>query len=124
MTEVLKLISEVMDTLGLNYSYGEMTASPPAYPYWVGELGESLRSDGLEHSEASVILSGFSRGSFAELEAQKDLIRGQFRFGVEKTTSGGALLLAYFDGAVNIPTDDDRLKRCQIKIKIQIWEGS
>lgn len=60
--EILKIISDSMESLGLNYEFMEWT-SEIRYPYFVGEYGETQQSteDGLQ--ESSFILTGYTSGT-------------------------------------------------------------
>ena len=40
MEDVLAVVDDQLQKLGLNYEFGSMTKSPPKYPYWVGEYSE------------------------------------------------------------------------------------
>lgn len=75
MDDILAVINDQLEGLGLNYEFGKMTQSPPQYPYWVGDYTEpeGMTEDGKE--ESTVILTGFSRGKFIELETQKATIK-------------------------------------------------
>ena len=70
--EILKIISDSMESLGLNYEFMEWT-SEIRYPYFVGEYGETQQSteDGLQ--ESSFILTGYTRGTWLSLEEIKEL---------------------------------------------------
>ncbi len=122
MIEVLNIINQQLTELGLNYEFGQMTKSPPTYPYWVGESSESasMTEDGLE--EPTIILTGFSRNSFLELETQKEALKDRFKYGVSVMTESGAAVVIFYDGALNVPSDEADLKKCQVNLKIKLWK--
>lgn len=124
MLDALSVISGHMTELGLNYEYGEMTQSPPLYPYWVGEYNEpeSQSEDGRE--VATFLLTGFSRGSFLELEAQKAAIREKFKHGAMSLTNSKVAVAVYYAGSIQIPVDSMDLKRIQINLTIKSWKGT
>ena len=66
----LKFISDTLTGAGINYEFWEWT-SPVKYPYFVGEYSESepVNEDGMQESE--VILNGFTREAYFELETAK-----------------------------------------------------
>ena len=108
-----------------------MSDSPPKYPYWVGDYteSESLTEDGAE--QPIIILNGFSRGRFIELEKQKEKIKEYFKFGKtdlmtvtlpDQTTSKVSVNI-WFSDSINIPDDNLDLKRCQIHLNTKIWKG-
>lgn len=137
MIEVLNYIHDVfcyelsLEYRYLEYEFGEMTKSPPSYPYWVGEISDSgaMSEDG--KIEVTVFLNGFARGSRLQLEKEKAVIRDYFRHGTQSLVTGRpfsgeptVLICAEYGGCFDIDTDDDDLKRCQITIKINYWKGS
>ena len=111
--EILKIISDSMESLGLNYEFMEWT-SEIRYPYFVGEYGETQQSteDGLQ--ESSFILTGYTRGTWLSLEEIKELIQAYFdavNGHTEITASGFA-----------VPTGDAALKKIQINLTIKEWK--
>ena len=73
---------------------------------------------------ASVILTGFSRGSFYELEKQKSKIINHYRHSVSVVTKKGSAMVIFYDNSFNIPLEDDDLKKCQITLNIKLWKGN
>ena len=64
----LKFINEQMDILEIPYEFGDEWTSKVTYPYFTGEFTETptTTEDGCEETE--VILTGFHRGKYIELE--------------------------------------------------------
>lgn len=124
MNEVLAAINNQLEGLGLNYEFGKMSESPPQYPYWVGDYTEpgSTTEDGKE--EPTIILTGFARGKFLELETQKATIKEHFRHGVFVITEKGSAMVIFYGSSLNIPQEDDDLKRCQVNLQIKYWKGN
>lgn len=123
MDEVLAVINQQLETLGLNYEFGRMSESPPKYPYWVGDYSEpeGLTEDGKD--EPTVILTGFSRGKHIDLENQKSIIKDHFRHGVSVITDAGSAVVIFYGGSLPIPIEGD-LKKCQVNLSIKIWKGN
>ena len=131
MLEVLTALNTHMEHLDLNYEFGQMSESPPKYPYWVGDFIESegLTEDGMEIP--TIILAGFSRGTHLELEEQKERIKKYFKFGktdlMTVTLPDGSeskvSINIWFADSINIPDDNMDLKRCQIHLNTKIWKG-
>ena len=67
---VLMAVSDGMTACGLSYALMEWKGKP-VYPYFVGEYQEteSMTEDGKQ--ECTFILSGFTRGSWSDLEMAK-----------------------------------------------------
>lgn len=119
----LKFINEQLAVIAVNYEFGEWT-SPVTYPYWVGEITEepTTTEDGSEQS--TLILNGFHRGSYIDLELAKEKIKKRFPtiHGLRAKTDIGSIAV-FFDGAFYVPTGEADLKRMQINIKIKEWKG-
>lgn len=125
MTEVLNVINQQLtEELGLNYEFGQMTKSPPTYPYWVGDCSESapITEDGLE--EPTIILTGCARNSYMEMELEKKALKDRFKYGVSVMTESGAAVVIFYDGALTVPSDEADLKKCQVNLKIKSWKGN
>ena len=127
MKEALKIISDTMKALGLEYGFVEYSGNADGkivYPYWVGEYTETegYREDGLQ--ECTFLLTGFHRGSWLELENQKELIEKQFNrvSGWMGITDSGSGIVLFYTNALVVPTGDAELKRIQINLKIKEWK--
>jgi hypothetical protein len=121
--EKLKFIKEQMDSLSINYEYGEWT-SAKVYPYFTGEVTEEpvATEDGYE--ESTLILEGFHRGKEIDILREKEKIKKHFHPIVgncAKTGSGS--IAVFFDGFFSVPTWEAELKRIQITLKIKEWKG-
>lgn len=121
--EKLTFISDQLAALGIPYEFGEWT-SKIQYPYVVGEVTEepTETEDGME--ESTMILNGFNRGKYIDLETVKDKIKKHFHpiHGLRASTDSGSIAV-FFDGAFYVPTGEADLKRIQINLKIKQWKG-
>ncbi len=125
--EVLNIIDRAMKSLDLEYGFGEYAGNSKGkivYPYWVGGYTEAepYTEDGLQ--ETTFTLTGFSRGSWLDLENDKEKIENHFnrvtgRVGI--TSSGNAAAL-FYAGALTVPTGDAELKSIQINLSIKEWK--
>lgn len=120
----LNFISEQMTLLAVPYEFGEWQ-SKVIYPYFVGEITEepTTSEDGLE--ESTMLLTGFHRGDFVDLEEIKQKIKKHFDpiCGLMGETESGAIIV-YYDGAFYIPSGEASLKKIQINLKIKEWKGA
>ena len=119
---VLKIISDAMSELHLNYRFMEWKTKP-IYPYFTGEYQESepTTEDGFQ--ESTFILNGFTRESWEALEDAKESIQNYFNKVSGKTViaeDGSAVAVFYLTSTV-IPTGDAELKRIQINLEIKEW---
>ena len=118
----LKFINEQMAVLGIPYEFGTWT-SAVTYPYFVGEVTEEpvTTEDGLE--ESTIILTGFHRGDYIELERAKEAIKKHFHpvHGLHGWTRSGSIV-AFYDGAFYVPTGEADLKKIQINLQLKEWK--
>lgn len=119
----LEFISKQMTALQIPYELGLWT-SAIAYPYYVGEISEEppMTEDGCEIS--TLILTGFSRGKYIDLETDKEKIKKHFHpiHGLRARTDSGSIAV-FFDGSFYIPTNEADLKKIQINLIIKEWKG-
>ena len=122
--DALKFISEQMGVISVPYEFGEWTQKI-TYPYFVGEIveNEPLTEDGAE--ESTVILDGFHRGKYIDLEMAKAKIKQHFDpiHGLRGRTDSGAIAV-FFAGAMYVPSGEAELKHIQITLKIKQWKGA
>ena len=116
-------ISEQLATIAIPYEFGEWN-SDIVYPYYTGEITEEppTTEDGAEQS--TLILNGFHRGKYIDLERDKEKIKKLFNpiCGLRGETDSGAIAV-FFDGSFYVPTGEADLKRIQINLKIKEWKG-
>lgn len=119
----LKFIKEQMGVIAVPYEFGEWTARI-VHPYFTGEITEEpiTTEDGAEQS--TLILSGFNRGKYIDLETAKAKIKKHFHpvYGLRGDTDSGSIAV-FFDGAFYVPTGEAELKRIEIHLKIKEWKG-
>ncbi len=126
MTEAgLKIISDAMEALGLNYGFCEYIVGDGEnpYPYFVGEYEEiePLNEDGMQ--ETLFMLTGFSRGEWLALENAKAEIRNYFNKISGKTViaKDGTAVAVFYSNSLVVPTGDAELKKMQINLDIREW---
>lgn len=123
-TAALKIISDGMDALGLEYGFGTYSGNPVVYPYFVGEYQEtgSLTEDGLQ--QTTFMLNGFSRTSWEDLETAKEAIENYFDrvSGLTLIAENGNGICISYENALIVPTGDAELKRIQIDLRILEWK--
>lgn len=120
--ESLGIISDSMEAMGLNYNFMEWKGEA-VYPYFVGEYQEieSINEDGMQESQ--FILTGFSRGTWLQLEETKKQIENYFNKVGGKTVSAGngSAVAIFYANSLVIPTGDAELKKIQINLTIKEW---
>ena len=118
----LKIISESMKALGINYAYMKWKGEV-VYPYFVGEYQEadSLDESGLQ--ESTFILTGHSRGSALPLEDAKQKIKEYFNpiEGHVVIAEDGSAVAIFYSNASGIASVDAELERMQINLVVKEW---
>lgn len=121
--QVLKIIDQGMTALGLEYGFGEYFGNPVVYPYWVGEYQEvePNTEDGLQ--ESTFLLTGFSRGSWLDLENAKERIENYFNkvSGKIVMADNGSAVAIFYASSLIVPTGDAELKKIQINLSVKEW---
>jgi hypothetical protein len=118
--EGLNFISSILKPL-VNYHFLYYKTDKVEYPYWVGEYLESEYSAETNYQETTFILTGVTRGSYLELEKQKEIIKKALK-DKRAILSNGAGIAVYFDYSMPIRVDDIELQKIQINLTIQEWE--
>lgn len=119
----LKIINKAMDSLGLEYGLGRYAKRPVVYPYWVGEYQETAPDSESGHSTSSFLLTGFHRGTWDDLETQKERIANYFNKVSGKTVMAedGSAVAIFYSNSLILPTMDAELKRIQINLDVHEW---
>ena len=119
--DVLKIISDDMVGLGLNYAFMRWT-SDVVYPYFIGEYTEepNITEDNLQ--DTSFLITGTTRGSFIDLETAKANIEKLYRDGKRQITTSGTGVVIFYESSLTVPTDDAELKKIQINLLIKEWK--
>lgn len=125
--QVLKIISDAMASLKLEYGFGEYggnAAGKIVYPYFVGEYQESepMNEDGLQ--ESVFMLNGFSRDNWLTLENAKESIETYFNKvgGKVVMAEDGSAVAIFYASTLVVPTGDAELKRIQINLSVKEWK--
>lgn len=122
----LKIISDAMESLGLNYGFGEYrvnSGEEVSYPYFVGEYEEAapFNEDGMQ--ETTFLITGFSRDLWQTLEDAKAKIKNHFNMVGGKTViaEDGTAVAVFYSNSFVVPTGDAELKKIQINLDIREW---
>ena len=122
--QVLKMVSNSMKDMGIEYGFGTYAKNPVVYPYFVGEYTEreAMTEDGLQ--ESTFLLTGFHRGTWLELEDAKEIIENYFNQVSGKTviTDNGSAVAVFYGNSLIVPTGDAELKSIQVNLNIKEWK--
>ena len=119
--DILKIISDDMTALDLNYAFLCWT-SDVIYPYFIGEYTEepNITEDNLQ--DTAFLITGTTRGSFIDLEIAKAKIEKLYRDGKRSITTSGNGVVIFYESSLTVPTDDAELKKIQIDLLIKEWK--
>lgn len=125
-TKPLSILSEAMKSLGIEYGFGIYRGNRNGeivYPYFVSEYTESPITDESGLQEATIMLTGFHRGLWEELEAAKEKIENYFDKVSGKTVMAedGSAVAIFYENALIIPKEDAELKSIQINLSVKEW---
>ena len=122
--QVLKVVSNSMKDMGIEYGFASYSKYPVVYPYFVGEYTEreAMTEDGLQ--ESTFLLTGFHRGTWAELEDTKERIENYFNQVSGKTviTDNGSAVAVFYGNSMIVPTGDAELKSIQVNLIVKEWK--
>lgn len=121
-SEPLKLISDGMEALGLNYAF-ERWEDEPKYPYFTGEYQETPAEseDGMQ--ECDFIMTGWHRGEIAALEEAKEKIENYFyRDGRTAIAPNGNAVVVLYSNSFVVPSGDAELKKIEIYLNVKEWK--
>ena len=122
--QALKLVSDSMEAMSLEYDFETYKKHPVVYPYFVGQYTEQepRTEDGLQ--ESTFMLTGFHRGTWLDLEDAKEKIENYFNRVSGKTaiTDNGSAVAVFYMGSLVVPTGDAELKSIQINLNIKEWK--
>ena len=119
MKTILKYIDNLLTNQGINYAFMRWEEDI-VYPYFVGEYNEISVSEENRMHEYSFTITGFTRGTWNELEEAKSKIEKVFESHTTILENGSGVVISY-NGAFPIPIDEGELKRIQINLTIQEW---
>ena len=119
----LKIISDAMDALGLNYNLAEYKADELPEMYFVGEYQELPPMHETGEQETDFILTGTTRGMWLALEEAKEKIMNYFNKVSGKTViaEDGSAVAVFYSNSFIIPTGDAKLKRIEIHLTVKDW---
>lgn len=120
----LKIISDAMDEMQIEYDFVRYNKHPIPETYFVGEYTEttSMTEDGSQ--ETTFMLTGFSRAkSWLTLENARDRIEKYFNrvYGKTVMMADGSAACVFYDNALIVPTGDAELKSIQINLSVKEW---
>ena len=118
--EAIKFIKkELVDVLGLHYSFVEWGEDEIPPIYWIGAIFESPTNLENGYAEANFLLTAFTREKWLDVIDEAEIIKSHFPsiYGLRADTDSGSIIVSY-ESATPVPTDEADIKRLQINLKI------
>ena len=117
----LAFVSDMMQRIGVPYAFMRWNEPPPDV-YFVGEYVESpsLTREEDGRQETTVILRGFTHGSWMLLEQAKAKIEKAVP--VTAILEDGTGIAVFYESGTVVPTGVDQLKSIKIDLTIQEWK--
>ena len=106
--------------LNVNYSYG-VRKGDAVYPYWVGEITETMHAFEDGSSRGQIRLRGWTRGELSALMEEAERIKRQFT-GYTVGGEGFGCAIDY-DSLLPVPQADIELKSVEMQFDYKTWEG-
>lgn len=116
---VLEFLKEQMDDLNVPYRFWEWAGEIPQ-TYFVGEYTETGGNSEDGEIEGEITLSGFTRGTYADLDELRDKIYKRFRNGERIYRNGKGAVVTY-SHAMTVPSDLEDVKRLEIYLSTYEW---
>lgn len=124
MREVLKLISQEMASIPLDYHFQVNKKSKPTYPYFVGELipADTNSEDG--RKEYTWIVTGFSRSTILDLLESVEKIEKHFP-SVEGlcVVNSTCSIVIYTSTTRVLESGAEGLQKTETYLTIKTWKG-
>ena len=119
----LGIINTELQNIGIPYEFMQWT-SPVEDRYWVGEYAETPTDTEDGYEEATLILTGTTKGLWSVLMQDREKIEDHFpsNWGSRKSTEKGTVVI-FYDNSFPVPTGEADLKRIQINLQIKAWKG-
>lgn len=120
MREILNVMSNVMDELGLTYDYMELKKSV-SYPYVIGEYFENNYSNETYCTEGEFLLTLWDRNvSNMNIISLHEEIKNKFR--ELRVTKNGNVILFNYANSLPEQQEDGNLKKQEIRIEVKYYE--
>lgn len=114
----IKYINQCLDGV-VDYSYmrywGDFNKT-----YWVGETYENTGDPEDGSLQSTLIITGTTTGTWVDLLEEKGKIKKAL-VGNKAMLENGSIGV-YFDSGQAIPSDDEKIKRYQLKLTVYEWE--
>ena len=121
MNDILSIFNEEMQKLGIQYYFMNNTSESVTYPYFTGEFSENGYQFSNDMSEGTILLEGWTRGSYIELIDLVEKIKNHFNN--LQIVTDDLCVCFYYNSHDYIRQDDINLKKAMIYINLTYTKG-
>ncbi len=121
MIDVLKALKNEFKSLKIPYSYDEW-GKDVELPYFVGDLIEvpTFNEDGKR--EFTFTLTGDDVDTYTNLYNITEILRREYKQSKTIMLDNGLIKIIY-NKTINVPIDNERIKRTETEFTIYLWES-
>lgn len=121
MIGVLKTLKNEFKRLGIPYSYDEW-GKDVELPYFVGDLIEvpTFNEDGKR--EFTFTLTGDDVDTYTNLYKVTEILKKEYKQSKTIMLDNGLIKIIY-NKTINVPIDNERIKRVETEFTIYLWES-
>ena len=121
MMGVLKTLKNEFKRLGIPYSYDEW-GKDVELPYFVGDLIEvpTFNEDGKR--EFTFTLTGDDVDTYTNLYKVTEILKKEYKQSKTIMLDNGLIKIIY-NKTINVPIDNERIKRTETEFTIYLWES-
>lgn len=117
----MEYVSSLINSLGVPCEFMRWQSTvPETYFTWEYMESPSVMTEENGHQETTVILRGYTKGTWLKLEEAKEKI--EKACGVTAILKDGTGIAVSYDSAMVVPTGDAQLKSIKINLTIQEWK--
>lgn len=121
MVDILGLVAEQLDQIGVPYEFGEWTGAV-TYPYFVGSFNETEHRLEDGYTGGTFTLDGWARGAKLPLAEANDKIKKTFED--LRAVQDGTAFFITFGNSLMLPTGEEDLFRITITLNTNEWKGA
>lgn len=122
MEELLRVISDELEKLEINYDYIEYKTAPYPYPYVVGEYYENNYIDEEHKSEGEILLTIWDRNksnkNIVDLNVK---IKNHFRNFI--SIRNNTTIHISYSNSLPVIQEAENLRKQEVRLDVEYWEG-
>ena len=122
MEELLRVISDELEKLEINYDYIEYKTTPYSHPYVVGEYYENNYIDEEHKSEGEILLTIWDKN-----KSNKNIVdlnvKIKRHFGDFRKISNNTTIHISYSNSLPVIQEAENLRKQEVRLDVEYWEG-